>query len=167
MKNLMYLFVASALCVFIQCTNDNSFSGQVEPLVKTRSASDVGICHLLPNGEYNLIFVNQNAVAAHVGHGDVIADADGDGYTGPGACTGAADDCNDNDSSVYPGATEIPDDDIDQDCDGEDEVSLVCRCFTRQNLEDLYDYTWNWGWYNLIDADCQRNPRYQATSRSV
>jgi hypothetical protein len=44
-------------------------------------------------------------------------DVDGDGYTVTGG------DCNDNDASIYPGATEICGDSIDQDCSGSD---LLC-----------------------------------------
>jgi len=53
-----------------------------------------------------------------VGGGDVDGgDVDGDGYTENQG------DCNDGDSSIYPGATEICGDDIDQDCNGSD---LIC-----------------------------------------
>ncbi len=41
-------------------------------------------------------------------------DNDGDGFTE------AQGDCNDNNATIYPGAEEICDDGIDQDCDGSD-----------------------------------------------
>ncbi len=46
----------------------------------------------------------------------VPLDDDGDGYTDDV-------DCDDTDASIYPGAEEIADDGIDQDCDGADEIS--------------------------------------------
>lgn len=49
-------------------------------------------------------------------------DADGDGYRSP-ECGGK--DCNDEDASIAPGATEIRGDEIDQDCDGDD-MPLAC-----------------------------------------
>jgi hypothetical protein len=54
-------------------------------------------------------------------------DSDGDGYGNPGdtSCSSgsAEDDCDDSDASIYPGASETPDDGIDQDCNGTDTVT--------------------------------------------
>ncbi|MCB9295772.1 MAG: BspA family leucine-rich repeat surface protein [Lewinellaceae bacterium] len=45
-------------------------------------------------------------------------DVDGDGFTAPGSCSGSSDDCDDTDATVFPGATEICGDGLDNDCDG-------------------------------------------------
>ena len=49
-------------------------------------------------------------------------DSDEDGFTSEGGACGPVD-CDDGDEGIYPGTTEICEDTIDQDCDGED---LLC-----------------------------------------
>ena len=46
----------------------------------------------------------------------VPVDEDGDGYTIEDG------DCDDSSADIYPGADEVPNDEIDQDCDGEDAI---------------------------------------------
>ncbi len=49
----------------------------------------------------------------------LTVDADADGYSAPGSCEGSADDCNDGNALVYPGAIEeCEPGGIDWDCDG-------------------------------------------------
>lgn len=64
----------------------------------------IELCHWdAATQTFELIAVPQQAVQPHLNHGDALVDADGDGYSAVGSCTGSADDCDDNDPSVYPG----------------------------------------------------------------
>jgi hypothetical protein len=65
-----------------------------------------------------------------------LDDQDGDGFVPNNECGyGEQGDCDDNDNTIYPGATEICGDGIDQDCDGEDEICAPeydCPCYTYE-----------------------------------
>lgn len=52
-------------------------------------------------------------------------DADGDGFTSPISCEGSANDCNDNNANVFPGAPEACNS-IDDDCDGQVDEGGIC-----------------------------------------
>ena len=64
----------------------------------------------------------------HDGHGNALgtttlaADGSCDTSDGEAAAT-STDDCNDALPTVYPGATEVPDDDVDQDCSSSDQIT--------------------------------------------
>lgn len=73
-------------------------------------------------------------------------DVDGDGYDATGACGGS--DCDDNDASINPGATETAYDGIDQDCDGSDLTDVD---------GDGYDATVSGG-SDCDDGDAAINP---------
>jgi len=76
------------------------------------------------------------------GQVEVPVDADGDGFADPFRTEPACDpldlprrDCDDTDARIFPGGNDLPDDGIDQDCDGADAEWLYgrggCGCDSR------------------------------------
>ena len=84
----------------------------------------------------------------------IIRNFDGDGYgessTALSACAQPSGmvldggDCDDNDPLSYPGATEINNDGIDQDCDGTDGMNSMVSDFI---LMDVNPYSATYGQY--------------------
>lgn len=88
-------------------------------------------------------------------------DGDGDGYGAPGnsACpNGSATDCNDGDMLIHPGASEVCNDTVDNDCDfstdcADSDCTLACACpcngdLNGDSLVDLEDV--------IMVLECQR-----------
>jgi len=73
-------------------------------------------------------------------------DADGDGYT---LCQG---DCDDDRGSIFPGATEICDDGIDNDCDAViDCADTDCDCSGDDEPTQWGSHYYDAQWYDAID----------------
>ena len=109
---------------------------------KNKKKEKVEVCHKEGNGSYHTITIDADAVPAHIAHGDVVPDADGDGYTKVNPCgIGSQNHCNDEKASIHPGAQEICDNGIDENCNGkidEDCIKSVTICnkaWMARNLE--------------------------------
>ena len=107
-----------------------------------RGANELVVCHKTGNGSYQTININVHALSAHLAHGDIVPDADGDGYTKVNPCgKGSQNDCNDTDPAINPGATEICNNNIDDNCNGQvDEnciptVTICDQVWMAKNLD--------------------------------
>lgn len=104
----------------------------------------ISICHKTtsPTNPWVSIAISSEALADHLLHGDIVPDADGDGYTKVNPCgNGSQNDCNDNNPAINPGAAEVCATGIDENCNGQaDEncppsVTICNQVWMLKNLE--------------------------------
>lgn len=112
--------VAGAMALLLSA-NPTLTPEQIEDALR-QSALDLGASG--PDNDYGHGLIDVAAAYEAAGGPPPCVDADGDGYYDAAGC-GTPVDCDDADASIYPGAPEIADDGIDQDCDGKDEVSAA------------------------------------------
>ncbi len=74
-----------------------------------------------------------------------MTDLDRDGYgdNTPASGVTPGTDCDDTRNSINPGASETPDDGVDQDCDGVDDTSGPTTMTVSGSSGTIYDYTTN------------------------
>lgn len=79
-------------------------------------------------------------------------DQDGDGYLTESV---GGDDCDDTSASVYPGATESPEDGIDQDCDGIDGACLISASLSSATIYagESYEFSINFEYVGGYDKE--------------
>lgn len=126
-QNLILLLFASL--IFTACGENSIHDLEAETEAEIiendsplyRSSNKRNVCH---NGEIKS--VNINALPAHAGHGDAV-DWDNDGYFSTENDCGMPVDCDDENASINPGAEEICNDEIDNNCNGlTDEGCITC-----------------------------------------
>ena len=80
-----------------------------EPTAEPSGEPEYGVAEPAAEPEYGVA-----EPGAEMDYGVPMTDNDGDGYFAE------EDDCNDDDATINPGATETPDDGIDSNCNGDD-----------------------------------------------
>lgn len=139
MKKLILIVLAAALTISLTASGAFAFSSLLNGVnTKCGTSYGCGLCHVDPGGGGPL-------TSAGTGYNNagndpcyfcptvcapppvpVCTDADGDGFFKESGC-GTAVDCNDSNNKVYPGAVEICNDKLDNDCDGKvDCADLDC-----------------------------------------
>jgi uncharacterized protein (TIGR02145 family) len=138
------------LAILLLASCKKEITEEKVPAVNTKESSGVAarnanvkidICHREGNGSFHTINININALPAHLTHGDIVPDADGDGYTKVNPCgVGSQDDCNDNDATINQGAEEICENNIDDNCNVQvdencTEVTICNQTWMLKNLD--------------------------------
>lgn len=139
-----------AILLFASCQKEILTENVVEEIATSNEisirSSKISICHKTssPTKPWLSITITANSLKAHLAHGDVVPDADGDGYTKVNPCgVGAQNDCDDNNAAVNSGVAEICNNGVDDNCDGQIDENCgppVDACETSLNLH-FYDRT--------------------------
>lgn len=117
MKNTLFFLILLFLAT--SCEKDPVFIPDRTELEPGKNKPPfVTICMPEGNGSSKAICIPETDVKAYLEKGAFLPDRDGDGYTAFGACTGQANDCDDDDPNIHPGAKEICGDGLDNNCDG-------------------------------------------------
>jgi uncharacterized protein (TIGR02145 family) len=133
------------IILMISCNKENIFDKAINktavPDAQFKS-SKLDVCHHEGNNNWHTINISINALPAHIAHGDIVPDADGDGYTKLNPCgVGSQDDCDDNNAAINPAATEICGNNKDDNCNGQiDEncfpmVTICNQVWMLKNLD--------------------------------
>ncbi len=129
MKKILLPFMA--LLLFASCQKEIATEKVPEEIATAsanKKAGKINVCHKTdsPTNPWVTMEINANALPDHLAHGDIVPDTDGDGYTKVNPCgTGAQNDCNDNNAAINPGATEICDNGIDDNCNGQTDENCI------------------------------------------
>ena len=121
MKNFFLLLFSIALIA--GCSKDPLVTDVLETRgkkPKNPKKDEVQMCHLKKDGSYDVKNVKMKDVQKEIEKGSYVLDADGDGFTAVGACSGSMDDCDDNDPDANPV------DGCEASCPCFDEVDLTC-----------------------------------------
>jgi len=164
MKKLSLLFVCIltvASCERDALTEEVSIQEKLQNRdVYAKRGNKVAVCH--KNGE--IIFVNENAIPAHIAHGDAV-DMDGDGFFDQENSCSEGVDCDDTNADVNPEAEEIFTDDIDNNCNGN--IGYIETTIEKVPCSDCTVGTS--GYYQNSSGRCRETParRYSLCTAEV
>lgn len=135
MKKILWLL---CLILFLAACKKQEISGIITAddgnIIANKNPDKVDVCHNAGNNNWILLNISSAALAAHLAHGDILPDADNDGYSKNTPC-GPGNDCNDNNAAINPGAAEICGNNIDDNCNGQiDENCFVIGTYYQGGI---------------------------------
>jgi hypothetical protein len=174
MKRLIAIIAAAAVALPLLVTAASAKTSYLNDVNATCGTNyGCGICHVDPNGggpltadgsAFRSSGYDSCFFCKEVCNPPACTDADGDGYYAESGC-GTSVDCDDNDPDVNPGAIEICDDGIDNDCDGmidcaDKQCGTNPACapsVTPEICDDGIDNDGD-GKVDCADRDCRKDP---------